>query len=105
MYSHPAMGRLLAQAKLKEAQSRMPPAHVLREAALERQGEAVTVLTAKCDDRREPPMPAKNAGGLRVRGTYVQTREAQPMGEPSFGSPDSCLLRCVAAVAARRASL
>lgn len=59
MYSHPAMGRLLAQAKLKEAQSRMPPAHVLREAALERQGEAVTVLTAKCDDRREPPMPAR----------------------------------------------
>ena len=45
MYLHPAMGRLLAQARLDEAQSRMPPAHVLRAASLERQEEDVTVLS------------------------------------------------------------
>jgi hypothetical protein len=59
MYSHPAMGRLLAQAKLEEAQSRIRLAQVLREASLERQGEAVTVLSAKADDGGEPPMPAR----------------------------------------------
>ena len=60
MYFHPALGRLLAQAKLEEAQSRMPPAHVLRTASLERQGgAAVTRLSATSEDRREPPMPAR----------------------------------------------
>lgn len=59
MYFHPALGRLLAQAKLEEAQSRMPPAHVLRTASLERQAEPVIVLSATCEDGREPPMPAR----------------------------------------------
>ena len=65
MYFHPAMGRLLARAKLEEAQSRMPPAHVVRAASLERQGEAVAPVGARSEDRLEPPMPARRRWSAR----------------------------------------
>jgi hypothetical protein len=65
MFLSPALGRLLAQAKLEEAQSRMPRAHVLRAAALERQAEAVTVPSAKSDEGRESPVPARKRRWLR----------------------------------------
>ena len=65
MFLSPALGRLLAHAKLEEAQSRMPHAHVLRAAALERQAEAGNVLSGKPDEGREPPTPATKRRWLR----------------------------------------
>ncbi len=69
MYPYPAMGRLLAQAKLEEAQSRMSRAHVLRAASLERQGGAATDdHSATCDNGREPPTPASKTRRFAWRG-------------------------------------
>jgi hypothetical protein len=75
MYLHPTLGRLLAQAKIEEAQSRMPPAHVLAAASMEREGRAVTVVSATSDDGREPPMPSrKRRWFARRRNLHANAR-------------------------------
>jgi hypothetical protein len=75
MYLHPTLGRLLAQAKIEEAQSRMPPAHVLSAASLERHGGALTVVRAPSDDGREPPMPSRKRRWLaRRRNLHANAR-------------------------------
>ena len=61
MYIHPEMARLLAQAKIEEAQSRMPPAPVRRAALLAQPRRAVAFRSLVRRHRRAAPMPRGGA--------------------------------------------
>jgi hypothetical protein len=58
MYIQPDIGRLLARAKVEEAESRLPPASLLRAALLERRRRAVTIRPITGPYRRATPILA-----------------------------------------------
>jgi hypothetical protein len=54
MHIQPAIGRLLAQAKIEEAQTRRPSASVLRAASLERPRQRRRIAEEAGEERVEP---------------------------------------------------
>jgi hypothetical protein len=72
MFIRPEMGRLLAQAKLEEAKSRMPSVAAVRAASLERQSGPARGRGLIRRYRREAPMPTT------TRGSFLRRPSVRP---------------------------